>query len=78
MNSVAFEENGGIYEIQHILDKLSHRFERSPDDTGGFVKDSNGNTVGDWEIAQPEPSVMEERAHRVFKWSDETGTYVPL
>jgi len=65
----AFKESR-VAEIQRILIKLNQRLERSPDDTGGFVKDSNGNTVGDWEIAEPEPAVIEERSHSVFKWSD--------
>lgn len=77
MNSAAFEANG-LAEVQDILTKLAHRFNRSPNDTGGFVKDSAGATAGDWEITNPEPAVMEERDHRVFKWSNETGTYVPL
>ena len=59
MNNAVFEENG-IGEIQGILDDLVHRFNRSPEDTGGFVKDSAGRTVGDWEITAPSATFKEQ------------------
>jgi hypothetical protein len=42
-------------EIQHILIGLVAKLERDPDATGGTVKDTNGNTVGEWEITDLPP-----------------------
>lgn len=45
LNNAAFEDNPN--ELQEILGRLPHNLKPGDD---GKLKDSNGNTVGQWEV----------------------------
>lgn len=49
MDSPAFKRDG-VAGVQDILIRLSGLLERLPDSAGGFVKDSDYKTVGEWRI----------------------------
>lgn len=51
MGNAAFADNGGA-EVAEILERLAYGlpFKVADGETGGKLLDSNGNTVGTWEV----------------------------
>jgi hypothetical protein len=45
LNNAAFQDNPG--ELAQILEKIPHNMKPGDD---GTLRDSNGNTVGHWEV----------------------------
>ena len=49
MDNAAFED-GGYEELRSILHEVSQMLDIEEDPNYGPVRDSNGNTIGEWRI----------------------------
>ena len=60
-NNAAFDDEGtfNLMEVQNILGTVKYKLEGGY--TDGVIKDTNGNTVGEWCLDVDTPNLPQER-----------------
>lgn len=62
-----------VAEVTRILRELADRMDESSADEHGFIRDSNGNRVGEWTVSGGPVHIIEAQCHTCGESFNPTG-----